>query len=43
MTTEPKYFTADTYEYARYAEWVAFSKLVHSSQLEVRNAVSPKP
>jgi len=38
MTTQPKYFTADTYDYARFAEWIAFSKLVHSSQREVRNA-----
>ena len=38
MTTQPKYFTADTYDYARYAEWIAFGSLVHSSQREVRNA-----
>ena len=38
MTTQPKYFTANTYDYARFAEWIAFSKLVHSSQREVRNA-----
>ena len=38
MTKQPKYFTANTYDYARYAEWIAFSKLVHSSQREVRNA-----
>ena len=38
MTIQPKYFTADTYDYARYAEWIAFGSLVHSSQREVRNA-----
>ena len=39
MISQPKYFDDDTaYDYARFAEWSAFGKLVYSNESELRKA-----
>ena len=39
MTIQPKFFTADTYDYARYAEWYAFRWLAYNkSHSDIRRA-----